>query len=150
MGQTLIKNYIHIVFGTKNQQNFINDEIEDDLFAYLGGICNSLDCIPIKVGGYRNHVHILCSLSKKIALAKLLEIVKANSSKWIKTKGEPFQDFYWQNGYGSFSVNPSQLQRVVDYIANQKQHHEKRSFKEEYRIILKKYDIEYDEKYVWD
>jgi REP element-mobilizing transposase RayT len=150
MGQTLIKNYIHIVFGTKNQQDFINDEIEDDLFAYLGGICNSLDCIPIKVDGYRNHVHILCSLSKKIALVKLLEIVKANSSKWIKTKGEAFQDFYWQNGYGSFSVNPSQLQRVVDYIANQKQHHEKKSFKDEYRAILEKYDIAYDEKYVWD
>jgi putative transposase len=92
----------------------------------------------------------LCSLSKKIALAKLLEIVKANSSKWIKTKGEAFQDFYWQNGYGSFSVNPSQLQRVVDYIANQKQHHKKKSFEDEYRIILKKYDIVYDEKYVWD
>ena len=126
-----------IVFD-KVYNNFINDEIEDDLFAYLGGICNSLDCIPIKVGGYRNHVHILCPLSKKRALVKLLEIVKANSSKWIKTKGEAFQDFYWQNGYGSFSVNLSQLQRVVDYIANQKQHHEKKSFEDECRIILKK------------
>ena len=81
---------------------------------------------------------------------KLLEIVKANSSKWIKTKGKTYENFYWQNGYGSFSVNPNDLQRVIDYIGNQKQHHQKKTFKDEYQAILKKYSIEYDDKYVWD
>ncbi|SOE19882.1 REP element-mobilizing transposase RayT [Spirosomataceae bacterium TFI 002] len=150
MGQTLVKNYLHIVFSTKNREKLIDDHIEDELFAYLGGLCNSLDCIPIQVGGYRDHVHILCSLSKKVTLVKLLEIVKSNSSKWIKTKGSKYKNFYWQNGYGSFSVNPKDLSKVANYIANQRQHHEKSTFQEEYMAILGKYKIVFDEKYIWD
>ena len=89
-------------------------------------------------------------LSKKIALMKLVEEVKSHSSKWIKTKGDGYQNLYWQDGYGAFSVNPSEVDAVINYIGNQHEHHGKKTFQEEYRAFLKKYDVEYDESYVWD
>ncbi len=150
MGQSLVQNYIHIIFSTKNRENLISEDIESELFNYLGGICRELECPPLKVGGYQNHVHVLCNLSRKIALMKLMEIIKSHSSKWIKTKGKKFGDFYWQDGYGAFSVNPTQINQVIDYIENQKVHHEKKSFKDEFKMFLSKYSIEYDERYVWD
>ena len=150
MGQSLVKNYVHIVFRTKNGIPNIDDQIEAELFKYLGGICNKLECQVIKVGGYKDHVHILCLLSKKIALVQLVEKLKSNSSKWVKTKGQKYSKFYWQNGYGTFSVNPSEVDIVVNYIANQKEHHAKKRFKEEYRAFLKKFEVEFDERYVWD
>lgn len=150
MGQSLVQNYIHIIYSTRNRENLISEDIESELFNYLGGVCKELDCNPLKVGGYQNHVHILCNLSKKTALMKLLEQVKSQSSKWIKTKGKEFYNFYWQNGYGAFSVNPTQINQVIDYIVNQKTHHQKMSFQDEYRMFLKKYNIEYDERYIWD
>lgn len=141
---------MHIVFSTKYRQPLIYTPVENELHAYLGGICKNLECHPIKIGGYTDHIHILCMLSKKIALMKLLEEVKSHSSKWMKTKGEELKNFYWQDGYGAFSVNPSEVDRVINYIANQHTHHSKKTFQEEYREILKKYDVEYDERYVWD
>ena len=150
MSQSLVKNYIHIVFSTKHRQPFINEAVENELYNYLGGICKALECTPIKIGGYYDHVHILCMLSKKITLMKLLEEVKSHSSKWIKTKGESLKNFYWQDGYGAFSVNPKEVDVVINYIATQKKHHDKTTFQDEYRAFLKKYQIEYDEQYVWD
>ena len=108
------------------------------------------DIVRVIVGGYKNHVHILCLLSRKMAQMKLLEEVKKGSSKWIKTQGAQYSNFYWQNGYGIFSVNPTQIDKVERYIENQEQHHSKKGFKEEFRALLKKYDIDYDERYVWD
>ena len=116
MGQSLVKNYIHIIFSTKNRVQSITTNIEAELFSYLGGICKNLECSPIQIGGYTDHVHFLCLLSKKIALMKLIEELKSPSSKWIKTKGAEFEHFYWQNGYGAFSVNPSEINIVADYI----------------------------------
>lgn len=150
MGQSLVKNYIHIVFSTKYRQPLIQQPVEAELHTYLGGICNKLDCQAIIVGGYTDHIHILCMLSKKITLMKLVEELKSHSSKWIKTKGTTYKNFYWQIGYGAFSVNPSQIETVVAYISNQHEHHKKKTFQEEYRAILKKYNVTYDEKYVWD
>lgn len=150
MPQSLVKNYIHITFSTKYRQPLIDNHIKEDLFNYLGGICKNLECNPLRVGGYRDHIHILCILSRKIALMKLIEKLKTHSSKWIKTKGEEYKKFYWQKGYGCFSVNPRQTNIVMDYIVNQEQHHIKKSFKEEYLKLLKKYEMEYDERYVWD
>ena len=112
-----------------------------------------------KIGGYTDHVPILCMLSKKTALMKLLEEVKSHSSKWFKTKADYLQNFYWQDarlndavgqGYGAFSVNPSEIDRVISYIANQKEHHATITFQDEYRAILKRYGMEYDVRYVWD
>lgn len=150
MPQSLVKNYIHIIFSTKNRENLITRNIEDELYRYLGGICKNLECHPVIIGGHDNHVHILCLLSIKIALMNLLEELKSHSSKWIKTKDEKFQNFYWQNGYGGFSVNPSEIEKVRDYILTQEEHYKKRTFQDEYRAFLKKYSVEYDERYVWD
>ncbi len=150
MGQSLVTNYVHIVFSTKHREPLIYPPFEAELHSYLGGICKKHECHPIKVGGHTDHIHILCMLSKKIALMKLLEEVKSHSSKWAKTKGEYLKDFYWQDGYGAFSVNPSEVDAVMAYIANQQEHHSQRTFQDEYRLFLKKYNVEYDERYVWD
>jgi len=150
MGQSLVKIYIHIIFSTKNRVPMIHPPVEAELHSYIGGICNKLECQVIKVGGYTDHIHLLCMLSKKITLIKLLEEIKSHSSKWIKSKGEGYKNFYWQDGYGAFSVNPSEVETVTAYISNQHQHHSKKTFQDEYRIFLKKYNIEYDEKYVWE
>ncbi|MEX2485804.1 MAG: transposase [Brumimicrobium sp.] len=148
MGQSLVKNYLHIVFNTKHLGPLIDLEIEEELHSYLGGVCNRLECRAIKVGGYTNH--ILCMQSIKIVLIKLLEELKKHSSKWIKTKCDKYKNFNWQDGYGAFSVNPTEVNVVVNYIANQKEHHQKKTFENEYRAFLKKYNVEYDERFVWD
>ena len=150
MGQSLVQNYLHIVFSTKHRQPLIHAPVESELHSYLGGICNKLECYVLKVGGYTDHVHILCKLSKKIALMKLMEELKGHSSKWIKTKGVGYENFFWQDGYGAFSVKGSEVDRVIAYITNQHQHHSKKKFQDEYRSILKKFKVEYDERYVWD
>ena len=150
MGQSLVKNYIHIVFSTKHREALIYPPVEAELHAYLGGICKKLDCPVLKVGGYTDHIHILCMLSKKIALMKLMEELKSHSSKWIKSKGPGYKHFYWQDGYGAFSVNPSEVDKVIAYIENQHEHHRKKAFQDEYSAFLKKYKVEYDEKYVWE
>ncbi len=150
MGQSLVNNYIHIVFSTKHRVPMIAPPYEQELHSYLGGICKNLECQPIKIGGYTDHIHILCMLSKKIALMKLLEEVKSHSSKWMKTKDESLSNFYWQDGYGAFSVNPSEVDKVIAYISNRHEHYKKRTFQDEYRAFLKKYKVEYDERYVWD
>ncbi|HRF15051.1 MAG TPA: IS200/IS605 family transposase [Bacteroidia bacterium] len=139
MGQSLVKNYIHLVFSTKHREALIHPPVEAELHAYLGSVCNNLGCTVTIVGGYTDHLHILCMLSKKIALMKLMEELKSHSSKWIKTKGAGYENFYWQDGYGAFSVNPSEVDRVIAYIANQHEHHNKKNFQDEYRAFLKKY-----------
>jgi REP element-mobilizing transposase RayT len=124
--------------------------VQPELFSYFGGISNNLECYPLKIGGYLDHVHILSSFSKKIALMKFVQELKTGSSKWIKTKGPVFASFHWQNGYGAFSVNPMQIDRVIQYINDQKAHHQKKTFQDEYRNFLTKYKVDYDERYVWD
>jgi putative transposase len=150
MGQSLVKNYIHLVFSTKHRALLILPAHEDELYKYLGGICNHLECPAIQVGGYLDHVHILCRLSQKISLAKLMEEVKGHSSKWFKTKDAALRNFYWQDEYGAFSVNPDGVDRVSAYIANQHTHHSKLGFQEEFLAMLKRYQVEYDERYIWD
>lgn len=150
MGQSLVKNCIHIVFSTKHRQPLIYSPFEEQLHAYLGGICKNLECFPIIVGGYTDHVHILCMLSKKMALMKLLETLKSNSSKWMKTKDKSLENFSWQNGYAAFSVKPDEKEKVFRYILNQKEHHKKITFQDEFLDILKSQDLEYDERFVWD
>ncbi len=128
----------------------IDQKIENDLYNYMGGIFKDLDCNPVQIGGHKNHVHILCLLSRKIAQMNLIQEIKQGSSKWIKTMGSEYADFYWQDGYAIFSVSPTNVDKLVDYIQNQHIHHQKRSFKEEFILFLKKYGMNYDERYVWD
>ena len=150
MAQSLSKVYVHITFSTKRRQNLITETIQESLFSYIGGICKGIECNPIRVGGYKNHIHVLCLLSKKITQIKLLEEVKKQSSKWIKKQDDNFRNFYWQDGYGIFSVNPSEIDVVIAYIDNQDEHHKRVTFQDEFRAFLKKYKVNYDEKYVWD
>jgi putative transposase len=150
MGQSLVKIYTHIVFSTKYREPVLNGEVNSELYHYFGAICNNLECYPVKIGGYTDHVHILCLLSKKIMLIDFMRELKSNSSKWIKTKGTQFRNFHWQDGYGAFSVNPYDINKVSKYIENQQNHHAKSGFQAEYRKFLNKYEVEYDERYVWD
>ena len=150
MSQSLVKNYIHLVFSTKNRKPLITNSYQQELYNYFGGICNNLECYPVQIGGYTDHVHILCLLSKKIALIKLVEEIKSHSSRWFKTKDASLDNFYWQSGYGTFSVNPSEIEIVKKYIESQNEHHKTKTFQEEYRAFLKKYNIDYDERYIWD
>ena len=150
MSQSLVKSYLHIIFSTKLREPFIHDPVRTELHRYLSGICRNLECNPVEIGGYTDHVHILCLQSKKIALMKLVEEVKVGSSKWMKTNGPSLSNFYWQDGYGAFSVNPREVDTVIHYIANQHAHHSKQGFQDEYRTFLKQYQVEYDERYVWD
>ena len=150
MPQSLSKVYVHITFSTKYREPYIDNEIKHQLWKYLAGACRALDCLALIVGGYTDHVHILCRLSRKIAQMDLLEEIKRQSSKWMKLQGEAYFDFYWQNGYGIFSVSPHEKDKVRNYIKNQESHHSKQSFKDELRTLLNKHEVEYDEKYVWD
>ena len=147
MAQSLVNNYLHLIFSTKNRHSLILPPYDNDLYYYIGGICRDMESNPIRVGGHLDHVHILCMLSKKVALVDLIKGIKTRSSKWAKAHHD---QFYWQEGYGAFSVNPTQTDKVVEYINGQAEHHSKKSFQEEYRGFLKKYNVEYDERYVWD
>ncbi|MGB7622382.1 MAG: transposase [Terriglobia bacterium] len=104
----------------------------------------------LEVGGPADHIHALCSLSKTLSVAELIEDVKKTASKWIKTKGGLYMKFHWQSGYGAFSLSPSQVPAVRRYIQNQEQHHRRITFQKEFRRILKKHGVAYDERYVWD
>ncbi len=150
MPQSLSKVYVHITFSTKNRKKLIDENISSDLYSYLGGICKDLECNPVQIGGHKNHVHVLSLLSKKIAQIDLLQQLKQSSSKWIKTKGEQYSNFYWQDGYGIFSVSPDSIDSVAEYIRNQDVHHQKRTFKDEFRLLLKKHTVDYDERYLWN
>lgn len=149
MAQSLSKLYIHIIFHIKSNSCRIRKQNKEELFAYIGSIIKDNESIPILINGIENHVHILCVMSKNIALAKLVEEIKRHSSRWIKTKGQHYAQFSWQGGYGGFSVSPSLHDKTRNYIAKQEEHHKKISFTEEYILFLKEYGIEYNEQYLW-
>lgn len=150
MGQSLVKNYVHIIFSTKYRRKIIKAPYEKELHSYLGRVCNELDCQVIIVGGYTDHIHILCLLSKKLPLMTLVQKIKAKSSKWMKTNDNSLDNFFWQDGYAAFSVFPSEVNVVINYIKNQHEHHSKKTFKKEYVGLLNKHKIEYKEQYIWD
>jgi len=113
-------------------------------------LCRDCDCPAYRVGGAADHVHIATRLARTLSQAELLEKIKKTSSAWIKTQGEPYGSFFWQGGYGDFSIGWSQLDELVRYIDRQQQHHRTQTFQEEYRNLLQKYHVEFDERYVWD
>ena len=150
MPQSLFKVLVHIVFSTKNRADLITPEIENALFGYTHGIVENNGSKLIVAGGTANHIHLLVPLGKKINIPELIGDIKRDSSNWIKQQDANFGNFYWQKGYGAFSIGQSQVETVVKYINGQKEHHEKQNFKGEFRALLKRYEIEYDEQYVWD
>jgi putative transposase len=150
MPQSLSAVYVHIVFCVKRREPLILPTIELELHAYLGAIFRECESPALRIGGTSDHVHILCSLSRTQTIADVIEEAKKRSSKWLKSKDAAFRLFQWQAGYGAFSVSGSGVAAVCEYIRNQREHHQKRSFEEEYRVLLKKYGVAYDERYVWD
>jgi len=149
MAQTLVKNLLRIIFSTKNRDPLIVPEIESGLHKYMTGIIKGCDSKLLAINGTADHVHLLVSLSKNWALATLLEDLKGDSSKWVKKQGRQYRDFYWQEGYGAFSIGESTVPAVKAYIGNQKEHHRTVTFQEEFIQFLKKYEVEYDERYIW-
>lgn len=150
MPQSLASVLLHLVFSTKRRQPFITYEIETELYSYLATVFRACESPVLKIGGDRDHIHVLLALSRNKKIAEVVEEIKKRSSKWIKTKGEEFAVFQWQSGYGIFSVSESNIEKVKNYISNQKEHNRKYDFQAEYRGLLQKHNVEYDEKYVWD
>jgi putative transposase len=150
MPQSLANILLHVIFSTKNRAPWIPANIEPELHPYLASICRAHRCPSHGIGGAEDHIHIVCSLGRTVTVASLLEEIKSSSSKWIKTKGDRFTQFSWQAGYGAFSIGQSQLEAVKTYIAGQRGHHRQKTFQEEFRAFLAKYQVRYDERYVWD
>ena len=148
MPQSLVKILVHVVFSTKNRVKLIEPEIEDALFGYIHGIIENNKSKLFLANGAWDHIHMLISLGKTIDVSKLIGVIKRESSVWMKDNG--VSQFYWQEGYGAFSIGQSQVPAVMKYIANQKQHHAKQDFQGEFRGLLDRYGVEYDERYVWD
>ena len=149
MAQTLVSLLVHVVFSTKERRPTITPEVESELYAYMAGTLKNLQSRCLAVGGTENHVHLLVSQSKNVALSRLMEELKKSSSKWIKTKAPALRVFGWQDGYGAFSIGESNVEALKRYIAGQKTRHQRQTFQQEVVALLKKYKVEYDERYLW-
>ena len=150
MAQSLSKVILHIIFSTKNREPWLDANMRPRTHAYLATICRDAGGEFVNVGGVADHIHIVTTLPRTLSQAQLLEQIKKTSSKWIKTLDTRYRVFAWQRGYGAFSVSPSQFDAVVAYVNEQQEHHRRRTFQEEYRELLRKYKIDFDERYVWD
>ena len=150
MPQSLVKILVHVVFSTKNRADLILPGVENNLYGYINGIVENNKSKLILANGTTNHIHLLVSLGKTIDISELVGDIKRDSSKWIKAKSKNFENFHWQEGYGAFSIGQSQVPDVLKYITNQKEHHQKKDFRDEFRALLRKYEVEYDERYIWD
>lgn len=150
MANTYTQIYIQIVFSVKGRQNLIQKTWQKELYKYICGIVKGKEQKVYAIGGVADHIHILLSLKPNISLSDLVRDIKANSSKWINEKQFVFDKFQWQEGFGAFSYAKSQLDSVIAYINNQEQHHKNKSFKEEYMALLKLFDVDFNEKYLFD
>lgn len=151
MPQSLVEIYVHIVFSTKGRRALLNDRaFRDRTHSYLKGICENQGSPSLRVGGAEDHVHILCRLAKTLDVSTLIRELKRDSSKWVKLENPRLPDFHWQQGYGAFSVSPSHIAALTEYIANQEEHHRQESFQDEFRRLCEKYGVAIDERYVWD
>jgi REP-associated tyrosine transposase len=150
MPQSLSKVLLHIIFSTKNRQPWLDSNVRPRMDAYVATICRNLGAEFVCVGGVTDHVHIVTTLPRTVSQANLVEQIKKVSSKWIKALDARYRGFFWLRGYGAFSVSPSQLKAVLEYVQAQQEHHRTRSFQEEYRELLRQHGIDFDERYVWD
>ena len=141
---------LHVIFSTKYRKPHLIDEWRDDLLAYIGGIVKDHKSVLLKAGGIEDHVHLLLRIHPEFAISKTVQLLKANSSKWINEQRKLSGKFEWQRGYGAFSVSQSMAQTVKDYIAKQREHHTKQTFAYEYIGFLKKHGIDYDPQYVFE
>ena len=151
MPQSLSAVHVHLVFSTKDRRPFLRDPaIRNQLHKQLGAISRSLDCPPILTGGVEDHVHLLARLGRTMPQAEWVKELKRVSNGWLKDQSQEFADFAWQGGYAAFSVSQSNLETVNQYITQQEEHHKKMSFQDELRALLRKHELVWDEKYVWE
>ena len=149
MAQSLCKIYLHIIFHVKTVSPQIANVHLERVHSYIGQLVNNTGCKAIRVGGIGDHVHIVCILARNENVAHLVEEVKRNSSRWIKSVSPSYEHFAWQGGYAVFSVSQSVVDKTVEYVSNQREHHKKHSFRDEYLAFLKLYNVDYDERYVF-
>ena len=150
MPQSLSKVIVHVVFGTKDREPWLDSNVRTRMHGYLATICRDLGAELVHVGGMSDHVHIVMTLPRTLSQAQFIEHIKKVSSKWIKGLDMRYRGFFWQRGYGAFSVSPSQLDSVLVYVNKQQEHHRTHSFQEEYRELLRKPGVDFDERHVWD
>jgi len=150
MAHTYTNLLVHMIFSTKDRVPLLDAELKPRLFPYMGGIVHELGGTALLVNGPSDHVHMLLLLPAKITVSEIAGKVKANSSGWVHREFPGKGTFAWQTGYAAFTVSHSQKQSVLDYIANQEEHHRKLSFKEELIAFLKKHEIQYDERYIFE
>jgi putative transposase len=144
-----ISNLIHCVFSTKDRRGIISAELQERLWPFIGGIARQNGMKALAIGGVTDHIHILLSLPAVMPTSKAIQLIKGGLSKWIHDHLTDLKDFAWQEGYGAFSVSISHIKNTITYIQNQKEHHRKKTFEEEFLIFLNKHGIEYDERYIW-
>jgi putative transposase len=149
MANTYTNLLCHIVFSTKDRIPFIEPSVRNDLHSYLGGIVRDSGGIALEIGGVADHVHLVAKLTPKLALSDLMRELKAGSSKWMNDEKMKLRKFGWQDGYAAFTVSKSQVSDVRKYIKNQERHHQRLGFQEEFVVLLRRHEIEYDERYVW-
>jgi len=150
MPQSLARLHVHLVFSTKNREPIITDSVRPSLHAYMATVLQNLGCHPVLINSVEDHIHLLFELARTVSVSQAVEDVKKSSSKWIKEQGPEFRTFAWQSGYGVFAVSESNVEAVREYIANQREHHRKKTFQDEYRAFLKRHKVAFDERYVWD
>jgi putative transposase len=150
VAQSLSSILIHLIFSTKHREPLIAAQVEPTLHAYMAGILKEKQCPALTIGGMPDHAHVLFALARTMSISGVVEDLKKGSSRWIKTRGASFREFHWQAGYGAFSIGQSSVIETRRYIDHQKEHHKLRSFQEEYRLFLTKYDVAFDERYIWD
>ncbi|MGE0607476.1 MAG: IS200/IS605 family transposase [Pirellulales bacterium] len=150
MSQSLSKIYIHSVFSTKNRERRLSAAIRPDLHRYMGGILNDIGCVPVEINTEPDHAHLLFLLGRTNTASDVVGQVKKGSTNWLQLQHPDLAEFHWQNGYGAFSVSQSNVPDVRKYIGRQAEHHAHRGFQEEFRALLVRHEIEYDERYVWD
>jgi len=149
MSHTYYQQFYHLIWSTKDRKPLILESHQNRIYTYLGGVFRSLKCYPIQIGGMTDHVHALVIIPPTVLVVEAIRNVKVSTSKWISQNFSEIQEFSWQEGYGSFTVSSSHKEMVTNYIQNQKIHHQKYDFKTEFIKILKKYEISFDEKYLW-
>jgi REP-associated tyrosine transposase len=150
MAQSLSKVLLHIIFSTKNREPWLDSNVRPRMHAYLATICRDAGADFVRVGGVSDHVHIVTTLARTLSQAQLIEEIKKASSKWVKALDARYRGFFWQRGYAAFSVSSSQLDSVLEYVNKQQEHHRTRTFQEEYRELLRKHGVDFDERFVWD
>jgi REP element-mobilizing transposase RayT len=151
MPQSLSRVWLHVTFSTKERRVYLQrEDFRDEMLSLLCHQIERAGCVPVRTGGWIDHVHLVCGLSRTVTIASLVEHVKTETSKWAKSANHGSATFSWQSGYGAFSVSQSNIDQVVEYVSRQQVHHAKQSFQEEFRELCRRHELELDERYAWE